>query len=121
LGGFGRCRRLSNPAADLGNGMHPGQINTLQIRKYGTPRMNVVVHQAGNDGMTAEIRQPRLRAGQSADGGTGSDGEKLIAAGGERLLNVESRINGNDFPIEENLVGNHRSLLLSEQAPYRRE
>src|SRR5439155_9026990 len=90
---------LSNAVADLHNGMHAGQIDPFEISEYGTPRMNVVVHQAGNDRMAAQIRQLRLRAGESAHCGSRSHRDNGVAADCERLLDAEGAVYRNDFPV----------------------
>src|ERR1051326_983399 len=96
--------------------MHSGQIDAFEVPEYSAPGMDVIVHQAGNDRMTAEIRQFRLRASQSADCNIASDRDKRIAVDGKRLWNAESRIYRDDFSVKENLIRCCCGLLLCKKA-----
>ena len=83
--------------------------------------VEVIVGEAWDDGLTAQIDRRRRRAGQSLDRRIGADGGEPSAADCNSLSNRELRVDRDDVTVDENRVGRRPRLCRSRDRCKRRQ
>ena len=70
--------------------------------------VQVIVGQSGNDGLTLEIDDRRVRSGQPADAIGLADGGETPVRDRDRLCNREAPVDGHDMAVHEDRVRRRR-------------